>query len=295
MITDGWSYNTKASVKAASKLKSQGIILYTIGIGDKILEAEIDDIASNPRKKFSFKAKTTSEAIKLAKGLMKNVCEEYIGCFKKQKTYKYTESSYRMTPQLCINICKMNTYKYANIEVRYIGCFLDSWNRLLKNGQIDSDKMTPELCISICKDRSYRYCGVQYSKECFCGDDHSRGKKRPESECNNGCTGDQNRKCGGVWRINVFKTERSNGILNKKSFTFSHMTNDMCIAWCRGYQYRFAGTKEGNMCSCGNEFYEKHEIKKNRTECNKKCSGNKNHKCGGSSKVSIFNTDCEDY
>ncbi|KAJ8317369.1 hypothetical protein KUTeg_005273, partial [Tegillarca granosa] len=75
LITDGWSYNTKASVKAATMLKIQGIFLYAIGIGKNILQKEIDNIASDPKRKFSFKVKTRREAIKLAKELIDHTCK----------------------------------------------------------------------------------------------------------------------------------------------------------------------------------------------------------------------------
>ncbi|KAJ8317675.1 hypothetical protein KUTeg_005579 [Tegillarca granosa] len=64
------------------------------------VQPNIDDFATYPKRKFSFRAKTSGEAINLAQDLIKYTCkvshgpfpEEYVGCFLKQKNYKYTKS-----------------------------------------------------------------------------------------------------------------------------------------------------------------------------------------------------------
>merc|ERR1712098_137968 len=56
----------------------------------------------------------------------------------------------------------------------------------------------------------------------------SSSLKRPQSECNVKCKGNHNQKCGGVWRINVYKVGSSirgnrnlqSGYENKKIQSF---------------------------------------------------------------------------
>ena len=67
--------------------------------------------------------------------------------------------------------------------------------------------LTPAKCIQACRDKGYSFAGVQYAFECFCGN-----VAPPQSsivamdECNAACRGDSSIKCGGTWRMNVFKT-----------------------------------------------------------------------------------------
>ena len=67
---------------------------------------------------------------------------------------------------------------------------------------------TPEFCKSLCAEKGFAYAGVENSFECYCGNDEPKDEyKKDQSECNKPCTGDKSLKCGGVWRINVYKTE----------------------------------------------------------------------------------------
>ena len=62
-------------------------------------------------------------------------------------------------------------------------------------------------CKKICfQDNNFQYAGVQYKHECFCGNDAPPSKYLlPMSQCDLPCSGDPSQKCGGVWKMNVFK------------------------------------------------------------------------------------------
>merc|ERR1719186_1352983 len=84
-------------------------------------------------------------------------------------------------------------------------CYYD-WPRQLPHSFGFSSNLTPETCNEMCLKKSYTYFGVQYSKECRCGNElPSLSRKKPMEECGMLCTGDNTRTCGGPWRNNVWK------------------------------------------------------------------------------------------
>ena len=85
-----------------------------------------------------------------------------------------------------------------------------SWKndeRLLPN-ELIVPSLTPGKCIEACQKKGYSFAGVQYGKECYCGRKAPPVHRiRAMKECDMNCKGDSSIKCGGEWRMNVFKTE----------------------------------------------------------------------------------------
>lgn len=52
----------------------------------------------------------------------------------------------------------------------------------------------------------YHFFGLQYAKQCFCGNDFNNYGKKPGTECIETCTGDEKVRCGGTWRNSVYTT-----------------------------------------------------------------------------------------
>ena len=54
--------------------------------------------------------------------------------------------------------------------------------------------------------KGYTYAGVQFGAECFCGNEQPGQQflASVESECNMRCPGDNQAKCGGSYRMNVY-------------------------------------------------------------------------------------------
>ena len=86
----------------------------------------------------------------------------------------------------------------------------NSYNRIF--GGFEFTKLilnSRENCIDFCVSMGYQYAGVQNGNECFCGNNlPSSSNKRPMTECNRVCRGNNKEFCGGWWRMNVF---RNNG------------------------------------------------------------------------------------
>merc|ERR1711892_595334 len=84
-------------------------------------------------------------------------------------------------------------------------CVVDDSERLLDDMTTFPDTNTPNVCIESCYLKGYLYAGVQYRSQCFCGDTiPPPSRVVSDEECNGQCTGDENKVCGGTWRMNVF-------------------------------------------------------------------------------------------
>ncbi|KAK3105890.1 hypothetical protein FSP39_007994 [Pinctada imbricata] len=141
----------------------------------------------------------------------------------------------------------------------------------------------------------------QYGKECFCGDLMKNYPLRPDSECDMACSGNRNQKCGGSWRISVYRTNNIEKDLYVGCFVdkYSRILPDMtiyqknsialCLATCKEKNATYAGVEYGKECFCGNLM--KNYPLRPDSECDMACSGNRYQKCGGSWRISVYRTD----
>ena len=83
-------------------------------------------------------------------------------------------------------------------------CFEDPRGiRVLPHGPLQSSDMTIAKCKKFCADKNYNYAGVEFAKQCFCGNDRPN-ILAPETDCSMPCTGDKSETCGAGHRINVY-------------------------------------------------------------------------------------------
>ncbi|KAG8989253.1 hypothetical protein FRB94_008042 [Tulasnella sp. JGI-2019a] len=90
----------------------------------------------------------------------------------------------------------------------YVGCYTDSGSpRTLSSYSTTSASMTNALCESTCFGMGYTYAGTEYSDECYCGNSLASGTlDATDSDCNGPCAGDSTTKCGGSYRLSVYKS-----------------------------------------------------------------------------------------
>ena len=87
----------------------------------------------------------------------------------------------------------------------YLGCFVDRRERALVHRREDSQNMTIPKCLQECVSQGYPFAGLEFAKECFCGyNTFAQYGKRPDTECNYKCTGDETTICGGFWRMSIY-------------------------------------------------------------------------------------------
>ncbi|TBU27996.1 WSC-domain-containing protein [Dichomitus squalens] len=93
-----------------------------------------------------------------------------------------------------------------------IGCVSDSSARALTGFSVANDQMTVASCLSTCASKGFSIAGVEYGRECYCGNSfsNSQGKSLAAATCNIACAGDKTSTCGGGWALNAFKFNQVN-------------------------------------------------------------------------------------
>ncbi|XP_075237841.1 uncharacterized protein LOC142334050 isoform X2 [Lycorma delicatula] len=198
-------------------------------------------------------------------------------------------------------------------ELKYDGCFIDDKpsDRLLSGHHEDfHHALTPHYCVGLCYSLGYQYAGMQYNVQCFCGDRHlSSEAKVDDSQCSKLCSGDTSKKCGGDWRLSVYSTsftgEKSaienyvgcyidggfnNRLMNgyKENFDSTNSPN-VCIKLCNSKGFAYAGMQYESECFCDN-LLPSFKLRAEESDCNKLCPGNRNEKCGGDWRLSVYKT-----
>ena len=89
-------------------------------------------------------------------------------------------------------------------------CYRDSPSERIFDDQHKLDYNTPDECDQLCRDLGFTLYGVEFSNECFCGNDMPPEDLIIEmSQCNLDCAGDSSQKCGGSNAINIGQTNKN--------------------------------------------------------------------------------------
>ena len=122
-------------------------------------------------------------------------------CKQKLKDVAYANVSGTLYPKQIQPTCDF--YQ----KVNYIGCFQDNREVRVLNGTSTQNPniMTPYHCVTYCHEFGYAYAGVQWGKECFCGNELQMDFRVPEHRCNFNCPGDKSKKCGGSLALGIFE------------------------------------------------------------------------------------------
>ncbi|KAK4239580.1 hypothetical protein C8A03DRAFT_42811 [Achaetomium macrosporum] len=100
---------------------------------------------------------------------------------------------------------------YPHPEVttmQYEGCWTEvSGVRALSGASaFSASVMTVDGCGSYCLNSGFTWFGLEYSAECYCGNElDGNSTAAVETECNMACTGDLNILCGGSDRLSVYQ------------------------------------------------------------------------------------------
>ncbi|RCI15606.1 hypothetical protein L249_3621, partial [Ophiocordyceps polyrhachis-furcata BCC 54312] len=203
------------------------------------------------------------------------------------------------------------------------GCYTEATDgRALNDKTYADDNMTLAACAGFCTE--YSFFGVEYSRECFCGDAlDPTATKRPGSECSMTCMGSGGCEyCGAGRRLSVYNNTRKTGagtttrpgfaeptalpdgwtsygcwvdgvhgrILKEQVPDDAKLTLQSCVRTCAGLGYKVAGTEYSRQCFCGNQIVNGGTRAKSESECNAACAGDRRQKCGGPGRMSILST-----
>ncbi|KAK7934673.1 WSC-domain-containing protein [Apiospora marii] len=93
----------------------------------------------------------------------------------------------------------------------YVSCFMEPlYGRALTTLVKADDKMTVPMCTSACKGQGFAFAGLEYGRECWCGNTKSDALEDASDpqcamQCDMPCGGDGNTICGGRAAIGIYK------------------------------------------------------------------------------------------
>ncbi|KAL6869950.1 hypothetical protein ACO1O0_001285 [Amphichorda felina] len=200
----------------------------------------------------------------------------------------------------------------------WYGCYTEATGtRALSVKTTAADDMTISQCAEFCD--GYAYFGVEYSRECFCGNKFNTGSVAvPASQCNMICGGSECNYCGAGNRLSVYTigdaplpsetpgtptpTDVPEGwdsygcwvdSINGRILAFqapddAQLTLASCVAACADRGYTVAGAEYYTQCFCGNEIINGGAKADDESQCSTPCGGDADQKCGGPDRMSIF-------
>ncbi|CZR50423.1 uncharacterized protein PAC_00295 [Phialocephala subalpina] len=186
------------------------------------------------------------------------------------------------------------------------GCYTEATNmRALTGGTYFDDLMTVEKCAAACS--GYTWFGVEYGRECYCGDTINTGSvPAPSTDCNFQCPGDATENCGAGNRLNMYSkastapatetlttystlgcyTEATTGrALVGLSQADNTMTVEQCASICSGFTT--FGVEWYRECYCGNTLMPG-SVPAPSTDCKYACDGNSSEICGGDWRLNVY-------
>ncbi|GKT90464.1 WSC domain protein [Colletotrichum tofieldiae] len=98
----------------------------------------------------------------------------------------------------------------STLNYKYLGCARDpsGQGRTLPSAKTSGDSMTVDTCIKHCDGKGFAYAGLEYAKECWCGNsvaDDRKPKKGLWGGCNMPCSGSQSEMCGGWAALSLYQ------------------------------------------------------------------------------------------
>ncbi|KAI1773881.1 WSC-domain-containing protein [Hypoxylon cercidicola] len=223
---------------------------------------------------------------------------------------------------------EVDTTTINNGSATYLGCFNDPGGNsraLDGDNKFDTGAMTNEMCASYCSAKGFSLAGTEYSQECYCGNTISSTRISDDGQCNMKCKGDVLEVCGGgnllsVWNLTLpqfaqdqTQSTQENETISKAaggtaiysgcytdsvsagrtlagdSYFSDSMTVDSCASYCQSKNYALFGLEYGQECYCSN-ILKSSTILSADGACNMVCKGDSNQVCGGSSRLSVYNS-----
>lgn len=185
--------------------------------------------------------------------------------------------------------------------------------------------MTLEACKAFCA--NYQYFGVEYARECYCGNTFNTGSvAAPASECSMTCAGDASEFCGAGNRLSVYSKpggppptdtgttappgsststpqptglpagwsaqgcwiDGANGrILSFQAPDSQTLTPQSCANLCNDNGYTISGTEWAQQCFCGKSILNGGATTA-ASECNTPCTGDQTQTCGAGGRMNII-------
>ncbi|WVQ77852.1 hypothetical protein IAR50_007549 [Cryptococcus sp. DSM 104548] len=181
--------------------------------------------------------------------------------------------------------------------------------RALAHESYAADDMTLNMCLTYCENLGWQYAGIEYGRECYCGDYLANGASLDlTATCNVPCGGDSTEICGGGNALSLFVNpslaldlttvlgynlqgcvqEVTGRLLSNSSYASDDMTVDTCISFCADQGLVLAGLEYGRECYCASALASAQVLS---TQCDMKCAGNTTENCGGADAIKLYLAD----
>ncbi|KAI1142985.1 putative glyoxal oxidase [Hypoxylon sp. FL0543] len=211
----------------------------------------------------------------------------------------------------------------------WYGCQTEATNiRALSLYTYANDSMTLESCQAFCSGKGTTLFGVEYARECYCGNKFETGSvQAPASDCNMLCAGDPSEYCGAGNRLSVYiengtsvPTSTSTAPSSTDSGTPAptgfpdgwtdqgcwqdgpngrimptyqapddpQLTRQKCAQTCFSNGYNISGAEYYTQCFCSNAIYNGGEPSNDTSQCSTPCGGDSSVMCGGPGYLSIY-------
>ncbi|KZF19452.1 WSC-domain-containing protein [Xylona heveae TC161] len=203
-----------------------------------------------------------------------------------------------------------------------LGCYTEGTNSRALTGKASAGNAnTVESCATSCS--GFTYFGVEYSDECYCGNQLSTGSlPATDNGCTMTCAGNSTEYCGGPNRLNMYRvngtaTSTSSGTTSGPTPTgpvtvpvaagfvslgcYTEGTNsraltgeasagntntvESCASSCAGFSY--FGVEYSDECYCGNQL-STGSIPATDNGCTMTCAGNSTEYCGGPNRLNMY-------
>lgn len=111
------------------------------------------------------------------------------------------------------NVCQNDreiedSFKWDDSAPHYYGCFKDTKERMFKTVHRLNETLSIKTCFDLCLTNGFLYAGLQYSVQCFCGNNFPNSTVHPkvnERECQMKCSGNDDERCGGPWAMSLYE------------------------------------------------------------------------------------------
>ncbi|KAH8205158.1 hypothetical protein TruAng_000723 [Truncatella angustata] len=129
------------------------------------------------------------------------------------------------TKQLCGGPSRMSVFNMTTFNApgalktstdwTYKSCFMEpQWGRALSNLVKADDRLTINMCLDACKSANYKFAGLEYGRECWCGNTMADGLEDASDpacvmQCDMVCGGNSSQICGGRATISMYARTNS--------------------------------------------------------------------------------------
>lgn len=198
---------------------------------------------------------------------------------------------------------------------QYLGCANEgTGGRALAKDATASSTLTIESCQDYCTGKGYPLSGMEYSTECYCGSKlENSAIIGGSTQCVMACGGDANEICGGPGALSIYNNTallplkspatvpnvdnyysqgcytEGNGerALAGAATAVSNMTVAVCVNFCKGLGFIYAGIEYSTECYCGARIAAT-AAKAAAGDCNMLCGGDAYAYCGGSGRLNLY-------